>query len=748
MEPITVLIADDDYLIREAMVDLIGSEPGLEIVGVAADALEATEMAARVQPAVAVLDVRMGGGGGIAAASALREKAPGTKVVVLSALEDRAIVAEMLGLGVAAYVVKGVPGPEIVDAVRRAARGQFSMPVELAIACHLELIEERDARHLAEAVRGDLEETLKGLMHLPDTPLALLDREGTVQLCNARLEALFGYQGTGLAGLSAERLVADASRKALRAHLGSGPDGRVHDVPLVGRRQDGSEFGMSIRLSPIGAGSGARWLVSIRDGAHGELGVRPVQGHGELFRRLLDAAPDAMVAVSEDGRIELVNRQTELLFGYEREEILGQPVEILLPKSMGRRHARHRARYWAEPRVRTMGFGLPLTGRRKDGAEFPVDVSLSPVEAPTGRLVVSAIRDITERKLAEGVLRREPERIRQLVESSPDGVLIVDSDGRIQLVNAQAELLFGYRREELTGQQVEVLLPDAARAAHAAHRAAYLSAPQRRPMGAGLELAGKRQDGTEFPVDVSLSPRRTSEGLFAVAHVRDITERKRAERELLRSQLVRAQEDERLRIASDIHDDTIQAITAAGLRLQLVKRHLHDEKQLQALTKLEETIQLAIGRLRSLMFDLRPPALDRDGLKAALRTYLDQLQADTGATIRLESKLRNEPAQEARATLYRIAQEALTNVRKHARATSVSVALEEEKGGVLATVEDDGVGFDVASLEAQPGHLGLPAIKERAELGRGWCRIESRPGGGTTVRFWVPNEAVEPSDRG
>ncbi|MEI5008201.1 PAS domain S-box protein [Streptomyces sp. PmtA] len=242
----------------------------------------------------------------------------------------------------------------------------------------------------------------------------------------------------------------------------------------------------------------------------------------ERFRGLLEAAPDAMVIVDDAGTIRLVNAQTEALFGYRREELLGRPVEILVPGRFRSHHAAHRDGYTHNRQVRPMGAGLELHGLRKDGTEFPVEISLSPLETTDGLLVSAAVRDVSERKAAE-------ERFRGLLEAAPDAMVIVDDAGTIRLVNAQTEALFGYRREELLGHPVEILVPGRFRSHHAAHRDGYTHNRQVRPMGAGLELHGLRKDGTEFPVEISLSPLETTDGLLVSAAVRDVSERKAAE---------------------------------------------------------------------------------------------------------------------------------------------------------------------------------------------------------------------------
>jgi signal transduction histidine kinase len=211
-------------------------------------------------------------------------------------------------------------------------------------------------------------------------------------------------------------------------------------------------------------------------------------------------------------------------------------------------------------------------------------------------------------------------------------------------------------------------------------------------------------------------------------------------RRRLLAELSAAEEEERRRIAADIHDDPVQKMTAAALQIAALRRRLDDPGLAAAAEEAERVVEGAVGRLRSLMFELRPASLDSDGLAAAIRELAAHLSEDDGPSVEVHNDLSREPPGEQRVVLYRIAREALHNVARHSRASSASVWLAESEGGYSIRIEDDGVGFDAAGQSEPPGHLGLTSMVERAETAGGRCRIVGIPGKGTVVEAWVPSE--------
>lgn len=353
---------------------------------------------------------------------------------------------------------------------------------------------------------------------------------------------------------------------------------------------------------------------------------------------------------------------------------------------------------------------------------------------------------------------RAEDRFRKLLESAPDAMVIVNEAGQIALVNSQVERIFGYARNELIGQPVEILMPRGVRGIHAAHRENYYADPRVRAMGLSLDLHGTRKDGTEFPVAISLSPIETAEGPVVCAAVRDTSDQKCLEQQLadaarrraedLRDFAVsvqRAQEDERRRIARELHDELGQRLTGLKLALQVMEDDILEagHELPGRLQKLGREIDQMIVEVRRLSYNLRPAALDDFGPIAALQMLCKEFEK----VHKVRTRFRADEPEETRhgahvdIALYRIAQEALSNVAKHAEATWVSVRLSRHDNAVAVIVEDNGRGFDVKASRTsrkRSAGLGLVSMMERSHLLGGKFRIQSTPREGTRIEAELP----------
>jgi PAS domain S-box-containing protein len=480
----------------------------------------------------------------------------------------------------------------------------------------------------------------------------------------------------------------------------------------------------------------------------------------QKFRDLLNAAPDATVIVNSQGLIEMVNRQVEDLFLYNRDELLGKPVEMLMPLPLRDAHGTHVQGYVKEHRTRPMGAGMELQARQKDGTLFPVEISLSPLETEDGLLVSASIRDITERRKIQQRLvqfneelelqvqartleiQQSEKKYRILVEEAVDGITVF-SMGTMQCVEANKKIteLLGYSHAEMMEKRITDFFSK-----EELQRQPMKLAELQQGLTVQVERSLKRRDGTTIQVEASAKP--LEHGLVLV-FIRDIRERKAAEEKILQInkqlrqlsvRLEDVREQERIRISREIHDELGQQLT--GLKMDIAwlsKKVTATEEPIRkkfagALTLTDEMVKT----VRRISTELRPAVLDDLGLTAAIEWQSVEFEKRFNINVHLVVPESSPLISMEKVTgIFRVYQEALTNVARHAQATAIESAICFTDAGLTLSVADNGKGFDVQKAGAGKT-LGLLGMRERVLAMGGNYAVTSQAGAGTVITITIP----------
>jgi PAS domain S-box-containing protein len=463
----------------------------------------------------------------------------------------------------------------------------------------------------------------------------------------------------------------------------------------------------------------------------------------ERYRHLVQNSPDLVWSIDTDANFTFVSDTCERLTGWRPDELLGRHFGALVHES---------SREVAEVDW-TVGLTAPnqeLRGRlnllHKDGHPIPAEFSAMSELDPDGGFLGAngSVRDMTDRDRLERELRESEERYRFLVQNSPDVVFQIDDQGRFSYLGETIERMTGFSPDEIVGQHFSTIVdPDSH--AEAGARWAALAADPSSPQTVQIKL--RHKSGSTVPVEVIAVGMIGENGRFDGIHgaTRDVTERESLARNLREQAAALAAGEERAHLARELHDSVTQALFSMTLLTRTTEILLDrdPEKARDKLGTLRDLQREALAEMRALIFELRPGNLEQDGLDRALKTHTAALSGRIGLPIVVSTNLDDRLPIEIEDVIYRIAQEALHNIVKHAGARQVHVELEGRPDTVSLRIVDDGQGFDPTNIPE--GHLGLAGMRARAAKIGGRLTIRSRPGSGTTVELQVPlRPAVDP----
>jgi PAS domain S-box-containing protein len=485
-------------------------------------------------------------------------------------------------------------------------------------------------------------------------------------------------------------------------------------------------------------------------------------GHEARLEAIVQSAMDAIITVDSAQRIVLFNAAAERMFGCSKAEAVGASLERFIPLRFRDAHREHVARFaHTGSTARRMGLQSALRALRADGTEFPIEASISQARVGASNLLTVIVRDIAERVAAAQELEQARAAVRSgerhldaIVQSAMDAIITIDADQRIVLFNAAAEKMFGCSAAEAAKGSLDRFIPQRWRTRHRSHveRFAQTGETSRR-MGVRSVLTALRSDGTEFPIEASISQAVVGERKLLTVILHDITLRARAEGEVRRANdelrelslaMIEVREAERTRIARELHDELGQALTALKMDVQMFSTKIPPERAdlVEHAASMNRLLDSTVATTRRISSDLRPLVLDDLGLGAAAEWLLDSLRQRAGIAFRLNMDPScAELGEPYASTLFRVMQESLTNVARHARARRVDVSLVREGGDAVLTIADDGIGLD-ADARSKPGSFGLRGIRERVLLLGGTLNISSDAGAGTTVMAHLPLRAA------
>ena len=587
-----------------------------------------------------------------------------------------------------------------------------------------------------------------------DDAIIVKDLDGVIVAWNRGAERVYGYAADEMIGRSIATIIPTDRPDQLPSILTKIKSGEaVERFETVRVAKDGRRVEAAITVTPIRDGSGriVGAATVARDVTGRKRSERALQASELRWHAVIESAVDGIVLIDATGRIEAFNPAAERLFGYTEAEVVGRNVTVLMPSPYREEHDGYLSRYLATGEARIIGIGREVTGRRRDGSTFPVHLSVGQMSIGGERKFTGILHDLSERVRLEEQLRASEERWRSIIESAVDGIVVIDSQGRIDGFNPAAERLFGYSERDVHGQNVNMLMPSPYHEEHDGYLARYLSTGQQKIIGIGREVTGRRRDGTTFPLHLSVGEMTVGGSRKFTGILHDLTSRVRLE-EKLREQTALARLGEMAAVIAHEVKNPLAGIRGA---VQVIGGRLPEGRDRMVMNEIVTRIDSLNNLMKDLLLFARPPQPKPAlvDVLALVTTTADLLAEDPAVRgVRVDVQGYAPPVR-ADAELLKIVFVNLLVNGAHAMhgdgVLRVMIGAVDSGCEIAFTDTGPGIPADIRekiftpffTTKSRGSGLGLPTARRLVEAHAGTIGIDCPAGGGTTVTVVLPTSA-------
>jgi PAS domain S-box-containing protein len=636
-------------------------------------------------------------------------------------------------------------------------------------------------RKLAEQALQDSEERFRTVAESSPDAILISDQNGTIIFWNKAAVKMFGYEEKGILGESYTRLLPerlrDQDRKAGQKFLKTGMLSNLKQpLETIALRKDGSEVLVEITFSSWKAQGQYCFSFIMRDVTRRKQHEEALKTSEERFRAIAESSPDAIITADNSGKILFWNKAAETIYGYKAKEIVGKSIELLRPEDKRLIDRKNRARFITTGHSRYIGKTVEGLAVRKDGTEFLSETSTSYWKAEGKVFFCGIVRDITGRKKTEKDLKQEKYFSSTVISSLPGIFYLLDRQGHFISWNKNLESVTGYTAKELqyinnlslihkddraliaekmedvflNGRTAEVeaqLLSRHGKARHYLFTGRKLEIEENPYLtGVGIDITGLKRMEQQLQNAHNVLEKKVTQRTAQLALANKQLQASKDYLKKFAGMLLSAREEERKDISTTLHDELGSMAISVDSSISIAKEEVKDNNRdaaLESLKKAQAALRKAVDDLRRLAADLRPPNLGILGLTPALNDFFVNFKKHSIFKITFRNNLAKKKIPDDTAiVIYRVIQEALTNITKHAKAQNVSVNLYSDKNRVHLDITDDGVGFDVDRISKKRGKLkiGIQGMKERVESLGGQFMLTSSIKEGTQLKAALPKE--------